>query len=102
MFIDYDRTLRQIEAELARVGVAMGIDWADESRMRALAKEVLDHWSGRGTEQAPRGDRRLATRHTFYGLVALLVLTLQTAPGVADDASTVRVALSRAFTSIQG
>jgi hypothetical protein len=101
VFIDYDRTLRQIEAELARVGVAMGIDWADESRMRALAKEVFDHWHAGGNAVPPRTDRRQISRHKLYGLVALLVVTMQSAPGAGDEPGTVRQSLARAFSSIQ-
>ncbi|MGC4078945.1 MAG: hypothetical protein QM702_18255 [Rubrivivax sp.] len=101
MFIDYDRTLRQIEAELARVGVAMGIDWADETRVRALAKEVFERWRAGGNAAPARADRREISRHKLCGLVALLVVTMQSAPASGDEPGTVRQALARAFSSIQ-
>jgi hypothetical protein len=100
VFIDYDKTLRQIEAELARLGIALGIDWADESRVRALAREVMDHWHNGG--RTARLDRQQIPRRTLYGLVGLLVLTMPCAPGAAGEPDPVRQSLARAFESIQG
>lgn len=100
VFIDYDKTLRQIEAELARLGIALGIDWADESRVRALAREVMEHWRNGG--RTARMDRQQIPRRTLYGLVGLLVLTMPCAPGAASEPDTVRESLARAFESIQG
>nr|WP_242478756.1 hypothetical protein [Rubrivivax gelatinosus] len=85
---------------MARLGIALGIDWADESRVRALAREVLEHWRSGG--RPARVERQQLPRRTLYGLVGLLVLTMPCAPGAAQEPDTVRSSLARAFESIQG
>ncbi|MBK1712328.1 hypothetical protein [Rubrivivax gelatinosus] len=103
MFIDYDRTLGQIEAELQRVGLALGIDWADDARMRALAREVFEHWLAGGNAVPARTDRRGMSRCTLFGLIGLLAVTLTSAPApaAADEPGAARLALARAFASLQ-
>ncbi|MBZ8141042.1 hypothetical protein CLD22_14160 [Rubrivivax gelatinosus] len=101
MFIDYDRTLGQIEAELQRVGLALGIDWADDARMRALAREVFEHWLAGGNAVPARTDRRGMSRCTLFGLIGLLAVTLAAAPAAPDEPGAARLALARAFASLQ-
>ena len=42
-FENYERDTREIELEIERRGVALGMDWHDEKQVRALAKEALDY-----------------------------------------------------------
>jgi hypothetical protein len=38
-----DRQAREIESEIERMGIVLGIDWANEAQVRRLAKESLEH-----------------------------------------------------------
>ena len=40
-FEDFRGEVQEIEREIARYGVVLGIDWADELSVRALAREAL-------------------------------------------------------------
>ncbi|MBK1615807.1 hypothetical protein CKO44_20320 [Rubrivivax gelatinosus] len=64
MFIDDDKTLSDIETELACLCLALGIDWADETRVRTLAREVLAQWKTGAPAPRPHADRHLMSRCT--------------------------------------
>nr|WP_207185115.1 hypothetical protein [Rubrivivax gelatinosus] len=102
VFIDYDKTLKDIETELARLGAALGMDWADETRVRSLAREVLAQWKSGAPAPRPHADRHLMLRYTLCGLVGLLAVTMQAAPASSDEARPASEALARAFSSLQG
>jgi predicted RNA-binding protein Jag len=38
-----DRQAREIESEIERMGIVLGIDWTNDVQVRALAKESLEH-----------------------------------------------------------
>lgn len=40
-FGHYDRTAREVEQEMVKRGIALGLDWTDSATMRALAREAL-------------------------------------------------------------
>ncbi len=40
-FGDFARTADEIEREISRRGVALGIDWSDQQRLHALARQAL-------------------------------------------------------------
>ena len=37
----YDRTAKEVEQEMIRRGIALGLDWSDAGALRALAREAL-------------------------------------------------------------
>jgi hypothetical protein len=41
-FENYVEETREIELEIERKGIVLGIDWTDDVQVRALAKEALD------------------------------------------------------------
>jgi hypothetical protein len=41
-FENYAEETREIELEIERKGIVLGIDWTDDVQVRALAKEALD------------------------------------------------------------
>ncbi|MCX7171601.1 MAG: hypothetical protein NTY41_15305, partial [Proteobacteria bacterium] len=40
-FENYSREAAEIEREIARKGIVLGIDWDDDAQVRALAREAL-------------------------------------------------------------
>jgi hypothetical protein len=40
---NYGESTKEIEQEIERKGIVLGIDWADEPQVRALAREALSH-----------------------------------------------------------
>ena len=41
-FENYTEDTREIELEIERKGIVLGIDWTDDVQVRALAKEARD------------------------------------------------------------
>ncbi len=79
-FENYAQDTKDIELEIERKGVALGIDWKNEEAVRALAREALDFSST--TEDARKIDAthldytRLAKLELF-GLAGLMLRTMQ-------------------------
>lgn len=42
-FENYGADTGEIELEIERKGIVLGVDWSDEVQVRALAREALDH-----------------------------------------------------------
>lgn len=77
VFENYAAEAEQLEQEIARKGVALGIDWADEGQVRQLAREALDfhrapnqadEWPDDPTEQA---------RLELFGLAQLMLTVMR-------------------------
>ena len=77
-FEDYERNVREIELEIERKGIALGIDWNDEPQVRALAREALAYHSAPGTlaHGAP-DDFALKARIDLFGLASLMLQTME-------------------------
>lgn len=76
-FENYLRSTRQIEREIARMGVALGVDWSNELQVRALAREALDGAAREVQAAVARpGDRRLMAKVALFGLAALMMHTM--------------------------
>ncbi len=76
-FVNYVRSARLIEREIARMGVALGVDWSNESQVRALAREALE--SGPQKVEALLShptNRRLMAKVSLFGLAALMLHTM--------------------------
>lgn len=84
-FANYLRSTRQIEREIVRMGVALGVDWSNELQVRALAREALDD-AAKNVEVASANpdDRRLMAKVVLFGLAALM---MQTMAGSAENLS---------------
>lgn len=69
---------QNIEVEIVRKGVALGIDWTDEIQIGVLARESLDQ-AGAYLEFAdfPREDRIALAKFELFGLAALMLKTTQ-------------------------
>lgn len=76
-FVNYVRSTRLIEREIARMGVALGVDWSDELQVRALAREALENGAQRVAAAAVQPEnRRLMTKVSLFGLAALMLHTM--------------------------
>lgn len=76
-FENYDQGTKEIELEIERKGIVLGIDWTDEVQVRALAKEALDH-SADDVKLVTSGavDRQLLAKVDLFGLAALMLRTM--------------------------
>lgn len=77
-FENYARSTNEIEQEIERKGIALGIDWQDEVQVRALAREALAHVAAdeKLSATAPVDHRRLAKLELF-GLAAIMLRTME-------------------------
>ena len=74
-FEPYTREAMQLEAEIARCGVVLGIDWQNETTVRLLAHELVNG----GSEHIRALARSENTREKAKGqLFALAILMQQT------------------------
>jgi hypothetical protein len=79
-FENYSAEARDIEHEITRYGVALGIDWDDIVAVRSLAREALAYHfaeqpSGRTMSISER------TKLDFFGLVQLMLKVMQESAG---------------------
>lgn len=77
-FENYRREADAIELEIARKGIVLGIDWADEVQVRQLARDALTR--GRQETMMAAGnpdDSELQARAELFGLAALMLKTMQ-------------------------
>lgn len=82
-FENYAEDVREIEQELLRKGIALGIDWEDEAQVRSLAREALD--PAKATAGLPANqpvDYRQMTRLDLYGLAGMMLKTMEESAGV--------------------
>jgi len=85
-FEDYAADTREIELEIERKGLALGVDWTDDGQVRALAREALDH-SASDIRLAASGpvDHRLMAKVDLFGLAALMLRTMEESAGVGIE-----------------
>ncbi|MBS1158315.1 MAG: hypothetical protein H6R15_734 [Proteobacteria bacterium] len=77
-FENYARNTDEIELEIVRKGIALGIDWQDEVQVRALAREALSHVAAdlKIAVEAPLDHRALAKLELF-GLAGIMLRTME-------------------------
>ncbi len=85
-FENYTADTREIELEIERKGIVLGIDWTDEVQVSALAKEALDH-SAAEVELAASSpiDRKLMAKVDLFGLAAIMLKTMEECAGVGFE-----------------
>jgi len=79
-FENYTREAQQIEREIVRKGLVLGIDWEDEVQVRALARAALNCRSDAAECQAD--DPHSLARIELFGLVQLMLTVMRQS---ADD-----------------
>ncbi len=83
---NYIEDAQEIELEIERKGIALGIDWNDEAQVRALAREALDY-SPDDTHlkaSAPL-DHTLLAKIDLFGLAGLMLRTMEESAGVGIE-----------------
>lgn len=77
-FENHAETVAQLEREIIRRGLVLGIDWTDEGSVTALAREAMEH----GRDDVRRvetgeHDPKLMAKVDLFGLAALMLRTMQ-------------------------
>lgn len=77
-FENYARDSREIEREIERKCIVLGIDWRDEVQVRALVQEALKHSTDEARLAAKSPvDRKLLAKVGLFGLVWLMLKILE-------------------------
>lgn len=99
-FENYGEEVGQIEREIERKGIALGIDWNDEVQVRALAREALDHAQGEAHISASvPPDHRLLAKLDLFGLAGIMLKTMEESAsiGIESHGGTAWKAFARAL-----
>jgi len=73
---DQQKDALQISSELARVLIALGVDWTNAVQLRTLAREALTYKPDQIHQHIDVTDFEQHARLKFYGLVALMFQTM--------------------------
>jgi hypothetical protein len=77
-FENYTEEVHEIEQEIERKGIVLGIDWDDDAQVRRLAREALDHVSGEEKISATDPvDHRLMAKLDLFGLAGIMLRTME-------------------------
>ena len=85
-FENYTADTREIELEIERKGIVLGIDWTDDVQVRALALEALDH-SAADIKLAACSpfDYQLMAKVDLFGLAAIMLKTMEECAGIGIE-----------------
>jgi len=74
---NYGESTKEIEHEIERKGIVLGIDWTDEHQVRTLAREALSHLKeDLQTAAANPDDYRLRAKIDLFGLAGIMLKTM--------------------------
>ncbi|MDR1463364.1 MAG: hypothetical protein LBI68_09570 [Azoarcus sp.] len=72
-FGHYERTAAELEDEILTRGVLLGLDWANQIQVRALASEALDCTSGQRLAMLQSLDWRIKAKGELFALSTLML-----------------------------
>ena len=77
-FENYAKEVKEIELEIERKGVVLGIDWDDATQLRELAREAVTH-SAAAAKDFTSGpdDYQAIARLEFFGLAQLMLQAMK-------------------------
>ena len=75
----------QIETELKRRMIALGLDWHSEAVMMQLASECKVFGPGNAQAAYASHDQRLITKAELFGLVSVMLRTMESAAREGRD-----------------
>lgn len=85
-FENYLQDTQDIEREIERKGVALGIDWSNAEQVRALAREAIEHIpSDVQRATATPIDYQLLAKVELFGLAALMLRTMQESASIGFE-----------------
>lgn len=99
-FENYIREAAEIEREIARRGLVLGIDWEDEVQVHALAREALDYKDAERTTLDAHGrDAKALAKIEIFGLAQLMLSVMRQSAdeGMFTHGGEVWKALARAL-----
>jgi hypothetical protein len=77
-FENYIREAEEIEREIARRGLVLGIDWEDEVQVHLLAREALDYRDEDRVKFESRSkDARMLAKIEIFGLAQLMLYVMR-------------------------
>ena len=77
-FENYAEEVREIEQEIERKGIILGIDWNDDVQVYALAREALDFRCGElHLPTSGPVDYRLMAKLDLFGLAGIMLKTME-------------------------
>ena len=85
-FEDYRADTGEIEREIERKGIVLGIDWSDEVQVRTLAREAIDHLQAdvKVVASGPVDYKLLATVDLF-GRAGIMLRTMEASATVGIE-----------------
>ena len=75
-FENYAEEVREIEQEIERKGIILGIDWNDDVQVHALAREALDCSELHLPTSGPI-DYKLMAKLDLFGLAGIMLKTME-------------------------
>ena len=85
-FENYARNVAEIESEIVRKGIVLGIDWSDVGEVRALAREALDHLGDAVRMAAAHpDDHQLMAKVDLFGLAGIMLKTMEESASVGIE-----------------
>jgi len=94
-----------IETEIERMGIALGIDWNDDYQVGQLAKEALDHAQDAVSQYThDLTDYRQKAKVTLFGLAAMMmtIMAKSASKGIHTHGGIAWKAFSRALMRERG
>lgn len=83
---NYAREAAEIESEMERKGIVLGIDWNNKAELRALAREALDHLADDVKRAAASPtDYRLLAKIDLFGLAGMMLKTMEESASVGME-----------------
>lgn len=77
-FENYANEIREIELEIERKGVILGVDWNDAAQLRALAAEAVRHSAAETLAlEYGREDFQEIAKLELFGLAQLMLQAMQ-------------------------
>lgn len=99
-FENYSREATEIEREITRRGLVLGIDWQDEVQVHALAREALAYKDADRVELEAHGrDAKALAKIEIFGLAQLMLSVMRQSAdeGMFTHGGEVWKALARAL-----
>lgn len=80
-FENFAREAEDLEHQIARLGVAIGLDWSNQVAVRALAREALEGGSAHVEDLVRSADRALRAKGELFALAVLMLRTMEESAG---------------------
>ncbi|MGE5466234.1 MAG: hypothetical protein ACM3Y9_02295 [Ignavibacteria bacterium] len=99
-FENYIREAEEIEREIRRRGLVLGIDWTDDVQVHALAREALDYRDDARVKMEAHGrDAKALAKIEIFGLAHLMLSVMRQSAdeGMFTHGGEVWKALARAL-----